>query len=348
MQLEVRKRYGVDTWYYSFNHEKQRHRGWLCPVSAMNRREAAAELKRLMANAVTGVRVTGRELDFHAIIEDYMEYLEHHKPGTYRSAKSLVTIAKQHFGKRPTKADVVEYQKARRREGVTGASINRELSYCRAAVNRAIRQEIAKSNPFDNFQKFKETARMRYLTKDEIKRLFQAIENHTEQCKHLRDIVVIAICSGMRKREILTIHRDEVDFEFGTITKQGDMTKNGEVKVVPMTDDMARIVRSRLDKNKSGYVFENPKTGEAITDIKHSFATVVKAAGIENFRFHDLRHTFATYALLASRDIRTVQVLLGHKTLKMTERYTHVLSNHKFDVVIQASKELLGKAIETS
>ena len=342
MLLDIRKRRGVDTWYFNFNHDKKRHRGWLRPVSVMNRREAAAELKLLVADAVKGVRVTVRELDFHAIVDDYMEYLEHHKPKTYLSTKTLIPISRRYFSKRPTKTDIVEYQKTRRKEGLSGASINRELSYFRAAVNRAIRQEKVKSNPFDNFQKFKETGRIRYLTKNEIKRLFQAIENHSYRCEHLRDIVVIAICSGMRKREILTIRRDEVNFEFRTITKQGDMTKNGEIKVVPMTDEMVKIIKYRLEQSKSEYVFENQKTGTAITDIKHSFGTVVKTAGIENFRFHDLRHTFATYALLASRDIRTVQVLLGHKSMKMTERYTHVLNNHKFDVVNQASIELLS------
>jgi len=69
MLLDIRKRRGVDTWYFNFNHDKKRHRGWLRPVSVMNRREAAAELKLLVADAVKGVRVTVRELDFHAIIE---------------------------------------------------------------------------------------------------------------------------------------------------------------------------------------------------------------------------------------------------------------------------------------
>lgn len=148
MQIEIRERYKVKTWYYSFNHNNRRYRGWLNPVSVMNKREANAEVQRIFADAVqngTEPSTKRTERDFHAILDDYLDYLKEHRPRTYKSARSLIMISRRFFGKKPTKADVVEYQKRRRADGVTGACINRELSYCRAAVNSVIGMHIQKS-----------------------------------------------------------------------------------------------------------------------------------------------------------------------------------------------------------
>lgn len=77
-----------------------------------------------------------------------------------------------------------------------------------------------------------------------------------------------------------------------------------------------------------------------MVDVKKAFKTALKAAGISDFLFHDLRHTFATYALLVSRDIRAVQELLGHKRLQTTQKYAHVLSERKTDTIAKLTTML--------
>ncbi|MCD6256016.1 MAG: site-specific integrase, partial [Deltaproteobacteria bacterium] len=77
------------------------------------------------------------------------------------------------------------------------------------------------------------------------------------------------------------------------------------------------------------YVFVNPKTGRPYDDLKRSFKTALKRAGIEDFTFHDLRHTFASHLVMNGVDLMTVKELLGHKDIKMTMRYSHLSPDHK-------------------
>ena len=86
----------------------------------------------------------------------------------------------------------------------------------------------------------------------------------------------------------------------------------------------------RLD---SAYVFFDPGTGKPYGDIKRSFKTALKRSGIRDFRFHDLRHTFASYLVMAWVDITTVSKLLGHKSLTMTLRYAHLAPSHMVKAV---------------
>ncbi len=80
---------------------------------------------------------------------------------------------------------------------------------------------------------------------------------------------------------------------------------------------------------ESIYVFTDPRTGEPYKSVKRSFSTALKKAGIQNFRFHDLRHTFASHLVMAGIDLTTIKELLGHKSLTMTLRYAHLAPSHK-------------------
>jgi len=91
------------------------------------------------------------------------------------------------------------------------------------------------------------------------------------------------------------------------------------VRVLPINDTLHRILSEMPEK--SGYVFGN---GKPITDVKHSFTSACRKAGITDFRFHDLRHTYASHLAMRGVHIRALQELLGHKTLAMTQRYSHL------------------------
>ena len=106
-------------------------------------------------------------------------------------------------------------------------------------------------------------------------------------------------------------------------------TKNGQRRDIPMND----VVRSTLKRlpRRGEYVFTYK--GEGMVSVGPAFKRALKAAGIEDFRFHDLRHTFASHAAMAGIDIRTLQQLLGHKSLQMTMRYAHLAPDHAMRAV---------------
>jgi integrase len=125
------------------------------------------------------------------------------------------------------------------------------------------------------------------------------------------------LTTGMRRGEILGLKWDFIKLDNRLIILP--VTKNNTVRVLPINDTPHRILSEMPEK--SGYVFGN---GKPITDVKHSFTSACRKAGITDFRFHDLRHTYASHLAMRGVHIRAPQQLLGHKTLAMTQRYSHL------------------------
>jgi integrase len=128
----------------------------------------------------------------------------------------------------------------------------------------------------------------------------------------------------MRKGELFTLKWEQVNFEQGIITLHD--TKNGERRDIPM-DETVKTTLKEMER-KGDYVFCNEQ-GETFVRVQRSFEAAVKKSRIEDFHFHDLRHTFASNLLMEGEDLNTVRELLGHKDLTMTLRYAHLSPNHK-------------------
>ncbi len=169
----------------------------------------------------------------------------------------------------------------------------------------------------------KEASRLRYLSKEEMQSLVNACEDN------IRPIVICALATGMRKNEILKLTWERIDLTHGFISLP--KTKNGERRDVPIN----QTLRETLDRcprrfvEKDGQrdlapVFHNPETLKPRRNIDHSFKLALKAVGIKDFHFHDLRHTYASHAMMSGKiDIPTLSKLLGHKNLTMTMKYAH-------------------------
>ena len=191
---------------------------------------------------------------------------------------------------------------------------------------------LIKHNPFDNFDQYQETERTRYLTETELSNLLeQAAKSRNPD---LRDIIIAGILTGLRKQNILKLHESELDFDMETITVT---VKGSEQLTIAFPAPLISSFEQRITENKSGHVFVNRKTGNPYGDVKKAFRKALKDAGITDFRFHDLRHTFATYALLNSKDLRAVQETLGHQRVSTTQKYAHVLTRQKRNVIDQTS-----------
>ncbi len=217
------------------------------------------------------------------------------------------------------------------------ATVNRHLALLKHMYTLALRWGKAKTNPVKTVRLFKENnARVRYLTENEEARLFLACP------ERYRPIVTIALHTGLRQGELLRMRWRDVDFGPGILTVE--RSKHGEALRVPM-NSLVKETLYRLPRN--GHQVFAWHNGRTPSDVSHAFAEITKRAGISDFRFHDLRHTFASRLVMAGVDIRTVQELLGHKTIQMTLRYTHLSPDHKQAAVERLIPRATGTATST-
>lgn len=202
---------------------------------------------------------------------------------------------------------------------VQPATVNRELALLKHMFSKAIEWGKCKESPAKKVKKMKgEVKRVRYLMPDEVQRLL------SNSVDYLKPIVTVAVHTGMRKGEILGLQWEQVNLEQGIITLHD--TKNGERRDIPMDETVKTIFKS-IDR-KGDHVFCNDE-GESFVRLQRSFEVALRKSGIEDFKFHDLRHTFASNLVMAGEDLNTVRSLLGHKDLTMTLRYAHLSPNHK-------------------
>jgi len=222
-------------------------------------------------------------------------------------------------------------QKTRRHTIASAAYINRELACLKCMFSRAVEWGYAKENPVKKVKFEKENnSRVRFLEKDELKKLL----DHCHPT--LKAIVLVAVNTGMRKEEIRTLKWRDVDFERGFVTLL--KTKNGETRNVPLNKTAREILMSIPKNARSPFIFCNSEGN--LYNFRTSFMTALKNAGIKDFRFHDLRHTAASYLAMGGVDLNTIRDILGHKSLDMVLRYAHLSRSHQASAVGILDKEM--------
>jgi len=228
----------------------------------------------------------------------------------------------------------MEKYKRKRQSKASNATVNREVACLKHIFTKAIEWGIVKKNPGRKVKLLRErNTRLRYLDEKEIRRL------HDACAEHLKPIVIVALNTDMRKEEILSLRWKDLDYRIRTISILD--TKNGESRELPMNDIVYRTLLA-VKKTDSPWVFCK-KNGERYGNVRKAFEGARKRAGIVDFRFHDLRHTFASHLVMAGVDLKTVQELLGHKSFEMTLRYAHLSPDHK-----KAALDILGKKMSKS
>jgi len=218
-------------------------------------------------------------------------------------------------------------------------SLNRELKCLKKIFSLAIEWGWLTENPALKLKCLKgENKRTRFLANEEINHLIESSDDY------LKPIIITAISTGMRKGEILNLKWKDIDFEHGFIKLE--RTKNGETRDVPISSNLLRTLKGLEESRKIGnYVFCY-EDGRKRSSIQKCFTLACRIAGIQDFHFHDLRHTAAS--LYASRgcDLVTLQHLLGHKSINMTMRYAHLLpSSH--DKVRRIMQDLWSELTDT-
>lgn len=270
-----------------------------------------------------------KNIPLYKLKQIYLSYSETNNRN-YKNNLYYIKIIMDYFGENTPAQKIQPHNVERFKEWLRierklkNSSINRYLEIMSKVFNLGVDNELVSSNPVAKVKKLLEdNHKIRFLTAEEETRLFKHLP------EFLKPIVITALQTGMRRGEILTLKWSNIDFEFGFIELL--QTKSGKARKIPISDKLRKVLES-IDR-VSEYVFINPDTGLPYVDIKKSFNKAVAAAGIKNFRFHDLRHTVATRLVEKGIDLLVVMDILGHAKIETTMRYAHPTPKRKSDAI---------------
>jgi len=266
-------------------------------------------------------------------LEDYIKV----ERRNWRSDNYRLEILKEYFKDKElreiTPLMIQRFRDSRLKAGNTKSTTNRYLALLKRMFNLAIEEGYLEGNVVKKVKLYSEwdTVKERILTEGEERRLMEVASDR------LRSILTIALNIGLRLGEILNLQWRHIDFTARKVSVE--KTKNGKVRFIPLNDVLLKeLVALKHRDNQNPFLFFNLRTRKPLTRVERAFKTACRKADIKGLRFHDLRHTFATRLIERGIDVITVQNLLGHSSVIITQRYTHSGDERKRKAV-----ELLGK-----
>jgi integrase len=292
--------------------------------------------------------------------------LSHHKRGN----KTIATLSRcfNKFYSKPlveiSPSLLEQWSIKRLNEDISNATLNRDIGVLKALMTKATEWGHLKENPLIKLKLFKidRAPKVRYLTIEEETRLRQALSERDSQLKqdrknanqwrqtrgyslypefednepydYLTPMVLISINTGLRQGELFNLTWGMIDLSERSIIISGEVTKNSSSRYIPLNDEAYKIINQLYSKstNKEGLVFPS-KNNQPFNNIKRSWTSLLKKAQITEFRWHDLRHHFASKLVMAGVDLNTARELLGHSDIKMTLRYAHLAPEYKISAV---------------
>lgn len=255
---------------------------------------------------------------------------------------------------------LVDKWRHHRLKTVSPATVNRNLGALKAALSKAVEWGFIAENPLACVKaaKIDAVGIVRYLDNAEEARLLAGLDERETQARqsrdngnhwrttrgyptlrtfdglgyvdHLKPLVILAINTGLRRGELFALTWENVDLTRAMLTVKGATAKSGNTRHIPLNAEAIAVLTTWRKGNATaqGLVFPGME-GNQLTGIKTAFNRVLRKAGITQFRFHDLRHHFASRLVMAGVDLNTVRELLGHSDIKMTLRYAHLAPEHK-------------------
>lgn len=266
---------------------------------------------------------------------------------------------------------VVRWRQDQLKLGLKNGSINRPVTHLRSALNHAFRRGVIDRHPLQHLRPLKEDilGRIRFLSPDEEKRLRKALlereqRRRLERAKyndwlrnrkqptvpdhpiggytdHVMPLVLLAMLTGLRRGELLSLTWADYNKHAANLVVHGERAKSKRTRHVPLCSEAVDVIeRWHRQCNTSGKIFTNPHTGDALKDFKKAWDRLRTAAKLTDFRFHDLRHHFASSLVMREVDLNSVRELLGHSDLKMTLRYAHLAPEHLARAVASLNRAL--------
>ena len=340
-------------WYLDFTFHGKRARAF-GGYNLEAARNELARLRLLKLDEVRGLKKPVGDVLFEVHADEFLElYSKQNKRSWARDELSLNHLKDFFRGKLLSEvtSELIEKYKAKRRADIikprgkkkkskpkeprliSPSTINRELACLKTCLTKAVEWAKLDRSPATKVKKFREAnSRERYLTVDEAKRLL------AEAGDELRPVLIVALSTGMRKNEILSLRWKDADFVKGFIHISD--SKSGQGRNIPMNGLTFETLHA-MDRSRE-FVFENPETRTHVRDVKTGFRAACRRAGIGGLRFHDLRHTAASRMVEAGIDLVTVSKILGHASIQMTMRYSHPTPEN-MRLAVQKLGEFLGQ-----
>jgi site-specific recombinase XerD len=329
--------------------------------------DARTIAKEHLADATKGIDPRGDKIakgmpTFKEFIENtYAEWRIAHR----KSGKSDIARLKSNFLElfenqklSDLQSLTLEKWRAKRiNDNIHPETINRDINILKAALSKAVEWQLIKMHPFAKIKAmtFDRSPKIRYLEKAELARLHAALEyrrNNREMFNigdlsddedsdlstdYLEPMVIVSLNTGARRGELFDLTWDQVDLSKRTIALLG---KSQSTHYVPLNEEAHQALKSWSVKAPDhARVFCRPN-GQRIVTVRRAWQTLLRYAEIENFRWHDMRHHFASWLVMSGVDLNTVRELLGHSDIKMTLRYAHLAPEHKAAAVAKLSATL--------
>lgn len=224
------------------------------------------------------------------------------------------------------------------------ATVNRYMASLSTALTIAANEwGWLEENPMLKVKKKREPrGRVRFLSDEEREALLAACKNSSNPALYI--VVVLALTTGARFSEIINLKWENIDFKRRLLYFLD--TKNNDRRSVPISNQAYELLEShkKIRRINTKYVFPG-KEGHKPVELKRQWENAIKEAKLEDFRFHDLRHTAASYLAMNGASLMDISHILGHKTLQMVKRYSHLTDQHTAEV-LQRMNDMQFKSLE--
>ncbi len=250
------------------------------------------------------------------------------------------------------------------KEGLKPSTINRCINSLRAVLTKAEEWEVIHEHPLRKLKPLQidTTPKVRYLSPTEERHLYNAIESRDEELKAARErgnahrasrgyeqmidlskhryadrmipLVILSLKTGMRRGELFDIEWESIDFDNRIITVKAETAKSSRVRHIPISETALEVLEAWQAQAplKTGRLFPADDGGR-LDNVRKSWASILKEAKISDFRWHDMRHDFASKLVMKGVPLNTVRELCGHADLNTTLRYAHLAPDHKADAI---------------
>ena len=328
-------------WYFDFSYKGKRY----IRLGGRTKEEARDAMDKLRLELKEGPKPMPADVEdpyFDDFAKEYIEiYAKQHKRSWRRDEFSIARL-NAFIGRRCLSEisllTVEKYRVERLAQGVSLATVHRELACLKSILSKAIDWEKLETFPLKKIKidLKKETRRERVLSIDEEKRLLDAA------APHLRPMIILALNSGLRRGEVLGLRTEDINFQGPYLIVRAELSKSKKSRRVPLNSTALEVLKPLAQE--PGFVFKK-SNGQPFKDIGESFKTACKDAKIEGVVFHTLRHTFETRSIERGANIANVTEIMGHSSIGFSlKHYYHAsFGNQLRDVELLDEKPAQGE-----